>query len=211
MTQPALAPPLEAAEVKFCALNLKGVTLNGVFEGYASLFNREDLARDVVLPGAFRECLARRGAAGVRMLFQHDPNQPIGTWERLYEDARGLYARGRLATEVGKAREVEALMRAGALDGLSIGFRTIKGVRDKRTGLRRLEKIDLWEVSVVTFPLLTEARVASVKSRPFAGRTPRPSELERSFLARAGGGLPSERRLRSQMRQAAELLLKSIR
>jgi len=181
------APPLEAArEVKFTALAFRDVGLDGIFCGYASLFGVTDLSRDVVLPGAFRESLAARGTAGIRMLFQHDPNQPIGVWLRLYEDARGLFARGRLTTEVAKAREVLSLMRAGAIDGLSIGFRAVKGPRDARTGIRRLEKIDLWEISVVTFPMLPEARVSSIKSQPFAGRVPSEREFERWLTQDAG-------------------------
>src|SRR5207244_960742 len=76
-----------------------------------------------------------------------------------------LYVRGRLMLDVSRAREVLALMRAGALDGLSIGFRAVTGRRDAKTGIRRLTKVDLWEISVVTFPLLPEARVAHVKAR----------------------------------------------
>ncbi len=79
------------------------------------------------------------------------------------EDARGLFVRGRLTTEVARAREVLALMRAGAVDGLSIGFRTVKGRADAKTGVRRLLEVDLWEISVVTFPMLPAARVSAVK------------------------------------------------
>ena len=153
-----------APELKFTRLDLKRVEPDGTFEGYASLFDTEDLGHDVIAPGAFRDSLARRGAAGIKMLFQHDPAEPIGVWTSLKEDARGLHARGRLMPEVARAREVLALMRAGALDGLSIGFRAVQGRRDARTGIRRLLKVDLWEISVVTFPLLPEARVAHVKS-----------------------------------------------
>ena len=179
-------PQQAAREVKLTSLGLTDVTLDGTFEGYASLFHREDLGRDVVLPGAFQESIAKRGAAGIRMLFQHDANQPIGTWTKIYEDARGLFVRGQLATEVGKAREVLSLMRAGAIDGLSIGFRTVKGARDSRTGVRRLEKIDLWEISIVTFPMLPEARVSTVKSNPFGGRAPTEREFERWLTQDAG-------------------------
>jgi HK97 family phage prohead protease len=136
-----------------------------LFSGYASLFGEVDLGDDLVMPGAFRDSLASRGAQGVKLLFQHDPNEPIGIWLDLHEDARGLYARGRLMPEVTRAREVLSLMRAGALDGLSIGFRTVKGRTDPATGVRRLDQIDLWEISVVTFPMLPEARVSAVKRR----------------------------------------------
>jgi uncharacterized protein len=175
-----------AAEVKFYAHDMKKLALDGTFEGYASIFNRRDMGADVVLPGAFRTSLQARGTAGIRMLFQHDPAQPIGVWERLYEDARGLYARGRLTTEVAKAREVLALMRSGAIDGLSIGFRAVKGRRDARTGIRNLAEIDLWEISVVTFPMMPEARIAGVKARAFAGATPTEREFERWLTQDAG-------------------------
>jgi Escherichia/Staphylococcus phage prohead protease len=151
-------------ELKFTPLDLKRVEPDGTFAGYASLFNTEDMGRDIVLPGAFRDSLAKRGAAGIRLLYQHNPAEPIGVWESLKEDARGLYARGRLMLAVARAREVLALMRAGALDGLSIGFRAVTGNRDAKTGIRRLARIDLWEISIVTFPLLPEARVAHVKA-----------------------------------------------
>jgi HK97 family phage prohead protease len=182
-----------AHEVKFTALNLKGVEVDGSFAGYASMFHREDLAGDVVMPGAFADSLKARGVTGIKMLFQHDANQPIGVWTALRENGRGLYAEGRLMPEVAKAREVHALMRAGALDGLSIGFRTVKGRRDRASGVRRLEKIDLWEISVVTFPLLPEARVQAMKASPFAGVLPTERELER-WLTRDAGLKRSEAR-----------------
>jgi uncharacterized protein len=150
--------------MKFTPLDLKQVEADGTFSGYASLFNTEDMGRDIVLPGAFRDSLRERGAAGIKLLYQHNPAEPIGIWESLEEDSRGLLARGRLMLAVARAREVLALMRAGALDGLSIGFRAVTGQRDAKTGIRRLARIDLWEISIVTFPLLPEARVAQVKS-----------------------------------------------
>jgi Escherichia/Staphylococcus phage prohead protease len=178
---------VRADEVKFCATDLKSVDdRTGVFEGYASVFNRQDLGRDVVMPGAFRESLKKRGAADVRMLFQHDPNEPIGIWEKVYEDARGLFVRGRIMTDVAKGREVLALMRAGALDGLSIGFRAERGTRSKQTGVRRLRRVDLWEISVVTFPMLPDARVSRVKTLPGARKRPTIREFERWLTQDAG-------------------------
>jgi Escherichia/Staphylococcus phage prohead protease len=151
-------------EHKFTPLDLKRVDPDGTFSGYASLFNTQDMGSDIVLPGAFRDSLKQRGPAGIKLLYQHDPAEPIGIWEALKEDSRGLLVRGRLTLAVARAREVLALMRAGALDGLSIGFRAVTGKRDAKTGIRRLARIDLWEISIVTFPLLPEARVAHVKS-----------------------------------------------
>lgn len=150
-------------EVKRAGAALSSIGNDGAFEGYASLFGIADQGGDVVVAGAFRDSLARRGASGVRMLWQHDPAMPIGVWTALVEDVRGLKVVGQLDLAVGKARELHALMRSGAVDGLSIGFRTDRSRRDARTGTRRLEKIDLWEISLVTFPMLPQARVSAVK------------------------------------------------
>jgi HK97 family phage prohead protease len=151
-------------EHKFVDLVLDEVEADGSFTGYASLFGKVDLGKDAVERGAFANSLRSRGAAGIRMLFQHDPGEPIGTWTEVREDARGLYVRGRLARDVRRAREVLSLMRSGALDGLSIGFRTVKARRDPATGVRRILEADLWEISIVTFPMLPEARIEMVKS-----------------------------------------------
>ena len=91
---------LPAREVKFAPCDLKRVEADGTFAGYASLFGEVDLGQDLVMPGAFRESLGARGTQGVKLLFQHDPNEPIGVWLELYEDAKGLFARGRLMPEV---------------------------------------------------------------------------------------------------------------
>lgn len=148
---------------KALRFDCKSLDASGVFTGYAARFNSADLGRDLIVPGAFAESLAQRGAGGVRMLFQHDPAEPIGVWLELREDARGLFARGRLISEIARGREVLSLMRAGAIDGLSIGFRTVEGRTNPRTGIRRISKIDLWEISVVTFPMHPGARVAAFK------------------------------------------------
>lgn len=152
-----------ARERKFVDVAIDAVAQDGTFSGYASLFGKADLAQDVVEPGAFARSLRQRGAGGVRMLYQHDPAEPLGTWLELREDARGLFVRGQLTPGVGRAREVRELMRSGALDGLSIGFRTVKARKDAGSGLRRILEADLWEISVVTFPMLPGARIHAVK------------------------------------------------
>jgi uncharacterized protein len=128
--------------------------------GYASLFNAADQGGDVVLPGAYAASLAALAAAGrgVKMLWQHDPAQPIGVWDEVREDARGLWVSGRLLPEVEKGREAAALIAAGAVDGLSIGYRTKRASKDAE-GRRLLAEVELWEVSLVTFPMLGQARV----------------------------------------------------
>lgn len=159
----AVPAPLRR-EAKFLPMPPARIGTDGLFEGYASLFRIADLGKDVVEPGAFRESLLRRGPSGVKLLWQHDPAEPIGRWLSLAEDARGLFVRGRLALAVARAREIHALMREGAIDGLSIGFRPEKARTEPRTGLRRLERVDLWEVSIVTFPMLPQARISAVKA-----------------------------------------------
>jgi HK97 family phage prohead protease len=139
------------------------IDADGTVEGYASLFGEIDQARDMVMPGAFAASLRARDIRRVPMLFQHDPSEPVGVWVELREDAHGLYARGRLIPDVTRAKELLALLRAGAIDGLSIGFRTVKGRIDPKTRVRRLDAVDLWEISIVTFPLLAGARVRTVK------------------------------------------------
>jgi uncharacterized protein len=135
----------------------------GVFSGYASLFDRVDLGNDRVAEGAFAKALTKRGAQGVRMLFQHDPNEVIGSWLELREDRRGLFVKGRINLGVKRGREVLELIRAGAIDGLSIGFKTVSAVKEK-SGVRTIKEADLWEISIVTFPMLPEARVSEVKT-----------------------------------------------
>jgi uncharacterized protein len=156
-----------APSFRYAGLTLKGVSGDGTFSGYASLFGEVDLGRDAIERGAFAASIEKRGAGGVRMLFQHDPAEVIGRWTVLREDERGLYVEGKLATDVERAREVLALMKAGALDGLSIGFRAVKTRADRKAGVRRILEADLWEISVVTFPMLPTARVSNVKHRRF--------------------------------------------
>ena len=125
-------------------------------QGYASLWGVADLNGDVVARGAFADSLARTGAGGVRMLHQHESRAVVGVWDEMVEDERGLKVRGRICDWSGEARYAAALTRAGALDGLSIGFRAAKARRDGR--LRVLSAVELWEVSLVTFPMLPGAR-----------------------------------------------------
>ncbi len=149
-------------ETKDMAFDLKAAGTDGAIEGYASLFGEVDHGGDIVAAGAYAASLAKLAAADrkVKMLWQHDPAQPIGIWEELREDARGLWVKGRILTEVEKGREAIALIKAGSIDGLSIGYRTIRSQKDGG-GNRVLREVDLWEVSLVTFPMLPTARVAT--------------------------------------------------
>ncbi|GAA6197343.1 HK97 family phage prohead protease [Pseudophaeobacter arcticus] len=138
---------------------------DSVIQGYASLFGEADQGGDRVAPGAYGASLQRLHASGcrVKMLWQHDPAQPIGVWEELREDNRGLWVKGRLLTEIARGAEAAALIAAGAIEGLSIGYRT-KRARRGEDGGRVLTEVELWEVSLVTFPMLPTARVMGQKS-----------------------------------------------
>ena len=133
-----------------------------VIEGYASLFGACDQGGDVVSKGAYAASL--KASAGdrrsVKMLWLHDPTQPFGVWDEVREDAKGLWGKGRLLPEVAKGREAAELIAAGAIDGLSIGYRTVKAVKNDK-GQRLLKELELWEVSLVTFPMLPSARVVA--------------------------------------------------
>lgn len=134
--------------------------------GYASYFGIPDQGKDIVQKGAYAKSLQALSDKDLRakLLWQHDPAQPIGVWDEIYEDDKGLFVKGRLLPDVPRAAEAAALLAAGAMDGLSIGYRTIKAQRGA-DGTRLLTELDLWEVSLVTFPMLPEARVGS-KSEP---------------------------------------------
>ncbi|WP_050929422.1 HK97 family phage prohead protease [Aestuariivita boseongensis] len=143
------------------------ITDGAVIKGYASLFEQADQGGDIVGKGAYAASLKALGADGrrVKMLWQHDPAQPIGVWDEVREDARGLYVKGRLLDGTQKGREAIALIEAGAIDGLSIGYRTVKAAKTE-AGQRLLKELELWEVSLVTFPMLPSARVAAKGETP---------------------------------------------
>jgi len=167
----AIVPGVPGLEVKFCQSKAGPALVEGMkVEGYASLFGQPDRGGDVVQPGAYSTSLAQLGREGrkVKMLWQHDPAQPIGVWDEVREDRRGLFVRGRLLRDVARGREAAALLEAGAIDGLSIGYRTQRAERDG-AGRRLLHEIELWEVSLVTFPMLAEARVGHKGDEPEDG------------------------------------------
>lgn len=150
-------------EHKFVRLGETETVTDGVqIEGYASFFGQVDKGGDVVAKGAYAASLKRLAAKNgrVKMLWQHDPAQPIGIWDEVREDARGLYVKGRILNDVEKGREAVALIDAGAIDGLSIGYRTLRATKNDK-GQRLLNELELWEVSLVTFPMLPSARVGA--------------------------------------------------
>jgi HK97 family phage prohead protease len=149
---------------------IKSVKADGTIEGYASVFGEIDSYRDVVVPGAFTKSLQQRyrdkGRKGVPMLDQHETRTPIGLLpiELVKEDSVGLHVVGQLNMKVQKAVENHALAEQGALSGLSIGYTTQLDEWDDAGMVRILREVDLWEISMVTFPAGDSARITSVKS-----------------------------------------------
>lgn len=138
----------------------------GVIAGYASLFGGEpDAHGDVIGEQCFTMSLAKHRQQGTTppMLWSHDPSRPIGTWTEIRQDSIGLAVKGRLALESNAGREAYALLQANALSGLSIGFRETVGTHLPGGG-RRLEAVDLVEISLVAIPAASGARITSVKA-----------------------------------------------
>lgn len=146
--------------------DLKATGDAGTFEGYGSIFNITDQGGDIVVPGAFMETLAIQKAAGrlPAMLWQHRQAEPIGVYTSMEEDAVGLKVKGQLALKTVRGAEAYELMKMGALTGMSIGYRSRDDSYDRVTGIRTLKKLDLPEVSLVTFPMNDASRVSAVKA-----------------------------------------------
>jgi HK97 family phage prohead protease len=144
----------------------------GTFEGYGSVFGNKDLGNDVIEAGAFAKSLKRRKPQNVKLLYQHKSDMPIGVFDEIKEDEHGLVVKGRLALKTQAGAEAYELLKMGALDGLSIGFRVNpKEVSyDKRGNKRIIKEVDLMEVSLVTFPMNPQATVRSVKGEEISIR-----------------------------------------
>lgn len=171
--------------------DVKSVNDAGVFTGYGSVFGNVDEGRDIVMKGAFAESLAARSAKGRKLpiLWQHRSGEPIGVYEDVKEDDHGLLMTGRLLIDdVQRAKEAHALMKAGAVTGMSIGYGVVDDAFDAKAQVRYLKKLNLYETSIVTFPMNDEARVGVVKSLDHilkSGQMPTLPEFE-DFLCEAG-------------------------
>ena len=148
------------------ALSLKATGEDGSVEGYGSVFGVRDSYDDVIAGGAFKGSLAEHKTAGTMpaMLWQHDPSEPIGVWTDMVEDERGLRIKGKLALDTARGKEAHALLKMGALNGLSIGFVSKQWAYDRDSEVRTLTEVDLWEVSLVTFPANAASRITGVKA-----------------------------------------------
>lgn len=154
-------------KTKDFALQVKDLSDEGTFEGYASFNGNVDSYGEIVMPGAFEKSLARHAKSKTAplMLWQHNPDHPIGVWESLTEDSKGLFGKGRLIKGVRLADEAHLLLKAGAIQGLSIGYREVKTEPDGV--VRKLIELDLLEASIVSMPANPKARVSAVKSEKF--------------------------------------------
>lgn len=166
----------EPLEIKLASLELKVEDKSDDYltiSGYGSVFGNEDKGGDIVMPGAFKACIAE--GRKPKMLWNHDPAQPIGAWDEMSEDERGLRVKGRISRK-GKAGEIADLIEMGGIEGLSIGYRTQEYEMDAEKGVRKLTKLDLWETSVVTFPMNEMAGIYAAKAEDITQR-----QIERAF------------------------------
>ena len=173
---------------KDLSFEIKAVSDDGLFSGYASVFDNVDSYGDIVRKGAFVESISEWEAKGKMppILWNHDPSDPIGIYTKMQEDDKGLYVEGKLLIDdVPRARQTHALMKAGVIDGLSIGYRVKEYLYNVDEEVTDLIKLSLREVSIVTFPANPETRIEAVKSRLDAGELPTLPEFEK-FLREAG-------------------------
>ena len=145
------------------SFELKSLDEQGRFAGYASMFGVVDNQKDSVERGAFANSIRDKGT-NIKLLWQHQMDEPIGQIEQIFEDEKGLYIEGRLLLTVQRAREAYDLVRAGAMEGLSIGYRPVQYHINPQTGVRHLTQVDLFEVSLVTFPANDAAGITVVKN-----------------------------------------------
>ena len=168
-------------KVRSFPLDIKEVSEKGEFAGYGSVYGVIDSYREVVAQGAFAKSLEKWEGKGrlPPVLWQHNSREPLGPFTKMLEDDKGLYVEGQLLIdEVEKAREARALVKAKAVGGLSIGFNVIVDEYNKETNLITLKEIDLWEVSIVTFPANEAAQIEVVKSMLDGGKMPTVREFE---------------------------------
>lgn len=168
-------------------LEIKAVQEDGFFSGYGAVFGNIDWYNDVILPGAFTASIAKWRAKNKMppVLWNHNDSEPIGIYTNIYEDEKGLYVEGKLLIDdVPRAKSTHALLKAGAIDGLSIGYST-KKANQQTNGVRELVEVDLSEISIVTQPANERSLITSVKSKLDDGELPTLPEFEK-FLRESG-------------------------
>lgn len=176
-------------EIKYAAIDEGAVTEEGFISGYASRFNMTDQGGDIVAPGAYAKSLATRGLPA--MLWQHRPDEPIGYWTSAVEDEVGLKVEGQIITDFAEGKRAHTLAKRGALKGLSIGYRVRKS--ERKGAARLLTELELWEVSMVTFPMQREASIDAVKAGDFENQI---------NAAKSGDFTPLKRAVEGALRDA---------
>ena len=174
-------------KTKAFAFKVKAADDEGVIEGYASVFGVRDSYNEIVMPGAFAKSLARHQREGTYplMLWQHNPDEPIGVWLEMSDDGKGLYVKGKLLKGVRRADEALIMLKNSAVQGMSIGYREIDVEPSSNGEARKLNELELYEASVVSFPANRRARVDTVKEILLDGNVPRKPEFEK-YLPEAG-------------------------
>jgi len=207
----------DGRETRAVAFELRAAGEDGAIEGYGSVFGVRDSYEDVISPGAFAKSIAEHRANGTMpaLLWQHDADKPIGVWEEVKEDSKGLMLRGRLAMDTARGKEAYSLLKMGALNGLSIGFVAKSWDYDTETDIRTLTAVELWEVSIVTFPANGKARITNIKSGIDTIKTPKDAEriLRDAGLSKADALSIVSRvmRLGEERREAAESTARVVR
>lgn len=153
---------LKSSEHITCGLELKSLDEKGYFSGYASVFNTIDKQNDIILNGAFKTSLDK--IKKIKLLWQHRADEPIGIFTKVKEDERGLFVEGKLLLNVARAKEAYSLLKEGAVDGMSIGYKVSESNIDENSGTRIIKNLELYEISLVTFPANSEATITSVKN-----------------------------------------------
>lgn len=159
--------------------DIKGVEDDGTFTGYASVFHIIDSQNDTILKGAFAKTLKRR-AGDIKMLWQHKIDEPIGNFISLSEDKHGLFVKGKLMLDVQRAKEAYALLQSGVINGLSIGYSVTDADYNDEIGVRLIKEVDLFEISLVTFPANESATIISVKGDDIAALS---NSIERAIAS----------------------------
>lgn len=166
------------------SLKIKSVSESGEFSGYGSVFGVKDSYSDIVIKGAFAKSLAAWKDKGrlPALLWQHRMDEPIGLYTKMEEDDEGLYVEGRLLIDDDPmAKRAHAHMKAGSITGLSIGYSLNDYEYDKEKVAFVLKEIELWEVSLVTFPANDQARINDVKNALLSGDIPDPRTIEKAL------------------------------
>ena len=182
-------------------LAIKADATGSYLEGYAAIFSSVDNGNDRIEPGAFRRSLIKYPATSLKMLLGHDSSEPIGTWHDAAEDRKGLFIKGTILP-TRRGQDAKTLVQAGALEGLSIGYKTIN--RRFEGDVRVLQEVELREVSLVTFGMHEEARVTLVKTASeMATKLGIPASEVKAMVAAASGDPCALARIEEELEQLA--------